>query len=204
MVKSDVESDLSTFIKARTNIPLAHQEVVKGCPLCGCKIRLYDMERAERVCNDCGYVYEDGCSNGNLELHEGRSIELMYTGNGFTDDENNFRRMNGHFLKLWKSQRERRQVTYHNVVLLFKSILGLSDIDVVDVETILYNAGNLKRLHPRLKYETIILAVCCHVINRNKNRSMSVGFRDKLFKDYELSRHKYEIISGNIIKHKLE
>ena len=128
----------------------------------------------------------------------------MYVGKGFTDDENNFRRLNGHFLKLWKSQRERRHITYHKVVLLFKSILGLSDVDVIDVESIIYKAGNLKRLHPRLKYETIILAVCCYVINQNKNKRMTINFREKLFKEYELSKHKYEIISNNIIKHKLD
>lgn len=201
MGKSENESDLSTLFKAKTNIPLAHQEIVKGCPLCDCKIRLYDVERAERVCNDCGYVYDDGCSNSNLELYDGRSTELMYVGKGFTEDENQFRRKNGQFLKLWKSQRERRQITYHNVVLLFKSILGLSDIDVIDVESILSKAGSLKRIHPRLKYETIILGVCCFILHENKGRQ--IVFRDKLFKDYELTRHKYEIISNNIIKHKL-
>lgn len=184
--------------KTKTNIPLAKQGFnTNGCPLCGAIITLYDQEKSEKTCAECGYVYNEISYNPiNYEL----STENTYTGTCYTQTEHAYYKYVKKKEYNFISSKERNYLYYKHIIEIIKIELCLTSIEVQEVQNIINKAQSLKKLHSRLEAGTIILGICRYVAKEHNKLSYILRFRNKIYQEYNLTKKEYVIIENNIKK----
>lgn len=193
------QPQLKQIVRSKTNIPLAKQGINNnGCPLCKCKLTLYDELKSETLCADCGYVYE-------IEYYD--TIEYTqhnttkpYTGTGYTHTEKKYFKHKNKKKINFTSSTERNKIYYRQLVDMLKFELALTKYDIQQVMTIINDAKSLKKIHSRLPVETIIIGICRYVIKQKKCLPYLLRFKNQIYKEYKLTKKDYNIIERNINK----
>lgn len=182
--------------RQHTNVPLAKQGFnTTGCPLCGSIITLYDTERSEKLCADCGYVYDETYYDNQTNNDNSKP----YTGTKLTKTEHKFFKKIHRKEHNFSSSSERNHDYYNDTIDIVKTDLCLTKTEVYEVKQIINNV-NLKKLHSRVKADTIIVGVCRYVAKSHKKIDTLLRFKNSLYRDYNLTRKEYNIIEKNIEK----
>lgn len=178
--------------RSKTNIPLAHQIVGNKCPLCGSILSLKDSY--EICCADCGYVMSEPVNVG-IDYNTSSHSKLVNT-HGFTREEKMMINTHRHFNSSSKTNR-----LQHKMLLdVVKHDLCLTSVDIQDVLLIINKVSSLQKFHSRIPTDTIIIAICRYVLKQRKVLSYLLKFNYKIYVEYDLSKHDYEIVEKNIKK----
>lgn len=184
--------------KSKTNIPLAKQGFnTGGCPLCGCIITLYDQQRSEKTCADCGYVYDEVAYN---PVGYDFVTAQLYTGSGFTQTEHKYYKTKKKKEFKFITSKERNLIYYTHIIEIIKIDLCLTSVEVQEVQNIIREIASLKKLHSRLNAEAIILGICRYVAKKHNKLSYVLRFRNNIYREYKLTKKEYNVIEKNIKK----
>ena len=177
--------------RAKTNIPLAHQVVGKKCKLCGCILHLQDDY--ELCCADCGYVENTPTMTVNYAT---MTTDRLFNNYGFTREEKMLINTHKHYLK--SSQINKIQQLF--VLDVVKHDLCLTSVDILDVKRIINKVPTLQKFHSRVPTDTIIIGICRYVLKQRGVLSYLLKFNYKVYVEYDLTKHDYDIIERNILK----
>lgn len=189
---------LHIHIRSKTPIPLAKQGFnTNGCPLCNCIITLHDTQKNELICCDCGYVYDD--ISYEKDEYTQHSSSKPYVGGGYTCNEKKYmqhkqRKMHKPFL----SHDERKIIYYDNIIDTIKYDMNLKKQDILMIQSIIHDIQTIRILHTRIPVETIIVGISRYVLKQKKCLPYLLRFNNKIYKEYGLTKKKYDIIEENI------
>lgn len=192
-----------SYTVGRIHKPIMKVEI-KACPVCKHPIKSYDYHRNEVVCDKCGvvvstYTYDPGDYNPNeLPWNDGRlrKDELRVIGlerkrkrkiEGF-NPENKVKHQSD--MKRW------RRKQYINKLDLVAEQLKMTENEKEIVEHVI-DTYNLKQIHSRLKYDTIIPAICRYVLCKN-GKGSELRFNRAVFKENNVTPENYELMANNI------
>ena len=179
------------YHRQKTNIPLAHQVVGKRCKLCGCMLHLQDSY--ELCCADCGYV--ENTPTYTLNYATMTNNQLFNT-HGCNNEEklliNTHRHLN--------NQGKTRKIQQYFVLDVIKHDLCLTRVDILEVKMIISKASSLQKFHSRIPSDTIIVGICRYVLKQRGVLGYLLKYNYKVYVEYDLTKHDYEIIERNIKK----
>lgn len=179
------------YHRAKTNIPLAHQVVGKKCKLCGCMLHLQDTY--ELCCADCGYIEDTPTMTVNYAT---MTTSPLFNTKGFTKEEKMLINTHRHFNK----SKETQKIQQLFVIDVIKHDLCLTSVDILDVKRIISKAKSLQKFHSRIPSDTIIVGICRYVLKQRGVQSYLLKFNYKVYVEYDLTKHDYDIIERNIRK----
>ena len=163
------------------------------CPNCDSKTYCVDYIHGERVCPQCGYVFDE------FVFEKPRYLSAMNIERGQLSyqDKQYLKLKNYKFVteaQAWKKRQIQREID------VLTSYIELNKSNKQIVEEIIEKVG-LKKLHSRASSTTIICAVIRYVLKSQSCKNLvSLRYDRSIFKE-NLSAKEYIIVEKNIIKH---
>ena len=164
-----------------------------GCPECGCKTYSYDYWRGEKVCPQCGLVFEEGIAQQPPNYETYRKPRQ-----GFTWEEKRYLRQQGRYkyptnTKEWLNNHNNRTIQS------LTCQAQLTKKQKYETKYIIDTIG-FKKLHSRATKPTIIAGVIRYIQKHEYTQQTLLRYNQGIYKNL-LTADDYNIIEKNIEKH---
>jgi len=164
-----------------------------SCPECNCKTYSYDMWRGEKVCPQCGLVFEEGIPQQPYYSETYRKPRTTLTW-----EEKQYIKQHGHY-KYYNNSKEWMNNINNKTI---KSLTGQAQLNKEQqIETkYIIDIMGFKKLHSRATKPQIITAVIRYVLKQHKTTPAMLRYNNGIFKD-NLTPEVYDKVEENITKY---
>lgn len=189
----------SYIIQKHTPYP-NYQQTAHDYPCkCGCFVTLYDKHHDETFCLQCGKVQQTMVSNNVIYGQNDKTH--LYTGSGYTATEHRYFKSRGKKPPTHLNTRDLHKTEYKFTLDIFKTELCLSNVDIQNIWLIIEKVGGIKKLASGVPYEQVLLALCRFILIQKNITGYLINFNTSIYKEYGLTRRKYDKIAINIEKY---
>lgn len=162
------------------------------CPECTCNTYCIDYHRGERVCPECGYVFNNTIYEQPKHAHTDKIQKTKFS----QKDKQYLRNRNHHFVteaKEWKQRQIQREIDVISTALELNNHTKSIFQEIISKTT-------LKKLHNKAHTTTILCGVARYCIkNQLHTPIVTLRYDRGIFKD-NLTAQEYRIIQKNIEK----
>lgn len=187
------------LIQSKTPYPNYKQTIHEYPCTCGCFVTLYDKHHDETFCLKCGKVRQEHITN-NL-IYGQNSTTQLYDGSGYTHSERQYFKSRHKKPPTHINTKDLQRTDYKFTLDIFKTELCLSCIDIQNIWLIIEKVGGIKKLASGVPYEQVLLALCRFILIQKNITGYLINFNTLIYKEYGLTRKKYNQIANNIEKY---